>query len=143
MGQIGTYPTYQSIFTPDKILVEPGDSITWDMMDIIAQFSQRLLRCISTTITLGNNATCIFYYGSLSCDNHPPYLKSYFMKLVNEGDPSAGSFSCTWNEWRAGQPKVNSNARGSYCEFREIGLGSAVFYNKTGTSRYWELIAFL
>jgi len=125
-----SYGTYTSgtPFTPINVLPEPGDPITYDWMDTIAQFTQRYTNMIHQIATLSNGGSYLLDYSTLQCDFFPPYLHFY----VRSGTSWAEFYSYT-----------HPMAPGGYILWHDIDLSRATFTNWTGTNFVFLLIAYL
>ena len=121
-----------SIFspTPSNILPEPGDDLSYDWMDIVGLFSQRFRRMATVIATIADSGSYYFNYSALRCDYFPPILQAYYFD-------NAGTM---WHSYTndLGTFGVNRTA-----EWYHVGLGTAMFWNRTGQSRAWMMIAYL
>jgi len=126
MADLGTYLTTELAQTPFKLLPEPGDIITRDWIDCVSLFSQRYMKVATTIATVANNANSIFDYSSLRCDFHPPFLEAYYYDTVDT------AFA-----------RLYHIGNDQYLEFSEVGLGSAKFYQLTGATRAFFLLAYM
>ena len=130
MSEIGTYGSTIYPPTPFNVLPEPGDAISWDWMDSIAQFSQRYLKMATVIATVTSGGTYLFDYSSLRCDIHPPYLLAYYFQ------------DSQWKRWVDYEYGVDPpNAK--FIEFLNIGIGTAQFHPVTGTTQAWLFSAYL
>jgi len=133
--ETGTYGSTIYSITPSKLLPSPDSMITWDWMNALGEFSQRFYKMATVIATIASAGSYLFDYSALRCDYFPPYLKLY----VRE----SGQF----NQF-IGTAPVYDNVSGliqshPYFQFTEIGLGSSMVVNHTGTSQYALLMAYL
>ena len=148
MSSLGTYlPSYKP-WTPSFIIPEPGESLTWDWMDGVSQFSQRFRNVATHIATINYDSYATFSYEALGCDYFPPILKAYYH--------SGGG---TWKQFDFGTTLMEKddpslllvNRYGDdYVQFQYITLGSCVFYNGVyrpttgiGSNVVWKFTAYM
>ena len=128
--ELGTYGSAVFAQTPAWSLPEPGDSLTWDWMNSVGEFSQRFRRMATVIATIADGATQAFDYSALRNDYFPPYLRAYYYDTVN-------------SEWLDHIQDIAFRTTSQFSKFVQIGLGTARFINHTGASRSWLLLAYL
>jgi len=144
MAELETYGAYQ-VWTPSQIIPEPGDSITWDWMDGVAQFAQKFRQITTLVGSMNFNGTLVFDYGAaFNYDYFPPILKAYYY-CPSEDSWRQFDFATTY--LYPGGTATNfiygSYARDSV-QFRNIGLGTAQFVNHVlNNVTVWQLIAYM
>jgi hypothetical protein len=135
MPSIGTYGSTIAPQTPWNVLPVPGDDITLDWMDMVAQFSQRYMKIATYIGTINDKSSFVFQYGSLKCDFHPPILHSYYYDTSCNG----------WCVYITNGVEVITI--GSYSprqtSFSDVGLNCATFNNYSGGSHAFLLIAYM
>lgn len=152
MGTLATYAGTYRPFTPSHLIPEPSESITWDWMDTLSQFSQRFSKIATSVATMGFGTYYSFDYSALGCDYFPPLLKAYVHRAGYWYEPiyeePVGTSS--WGESSRGMFRRNqvffSNVGLATCRFYMgvYGMDGTTVGSGFGTGRYvFQLIAYM
>jgi len=145
MSSLGTYLSSYKPWTPSFIIPEPGESLTWDWMDGISQFSQRFRNVATHIATMTYGGTTTFDYSALGCDYFPPILKAYY----HSGGGTWKQFDFATTIYSPGgtttvNPSLYHDYGQDYVQFKNIGFGTCLFVNNIGNNyTVWQLIAYM